>query len=117
MEFFKMGGFPMFIILLFGAIAVVNAARFAWAPSPGRVPYLVALGVLLVIAGVGGTATDFMAVATQVPSRPEWANDPQVGLIVLAGFGESMAPTIFASGMVMAETLLVALGLRRLQTA
>ena len=114
MEFFRMGGFPMFLILIFGAIAVVNAARFAWAPSPGRVPYQIALGAAIVFAGLGGTATDLMTVALRVPSNPDWANDPQVGLIVLTGFGESMAPTILALGALIAQSLLVALGLRRL---
>lgn len=115
MDFFRMGGFPMFVILVFGAIAVVNAARFAWAPGPGRVPYQVALGAAILFAGLGGAATDLMTVALQVPANPDWATDPQVGLIVLAGFGESMAPVVLATGMLIAQALLVALGLRRLQ--
>lgn len=114
MEFFRAGGFPMFLILVFGLVAVVNAARFAWAPGPGRVPYQVALGLTILFAGLGGTAVDLMTVAMHVPNNPEWANDPQVGLIVLMGFGESMTPTILAFGMLIAQTLLVALGLRRL---
>ena len=114
MEFFRAGGFPMFVILVFGALALVNAARFAWAPGPGRVPYQVALGAAILFAGLGGTAVDLMTVALTVPSRPEWANDPQVGLIVLTGFGESMAPTVLAFGALIAQALLVGLGLRRL---
>jgi hypothetical protein len=114
MEFFRNGGFPMIVILVFGALALVNAARFAWAPGPGRVPYQLALGATILFAGLGGTATDLMTVALRVPSIPEWANDPQVGLIVLQGFGESMSPTILAFGALIAQSLLVALGLRRL---
>lgn len=115
MDFFRMGGFPMYVILVFGLVAVVNAARFAWAPGPGRVPYQVALGGVIVFAGAGGAAVDLMTVATTVPSHPEWSADPQVGLIVLQGVGESMAPVVLATGMLMAQALLVALGLRRLQ--
>lgn len=114
MDFIRMGGFPMIVILVFGALALVNAARFAWAPGPGRVPYQVALGVTILLAGLGGTATDLMTVALTVPQREEWANDPQVWLIVLTGFGESMAPTVLAAGALIAQSLLVALGLRRL---
>jgi hypothetical protein len=114
MDFFRMGGFPMIVILVFGLLALANAARFAWAPGPGRVPYQIALGGAILCAGVAGTASDLMTVALTVPSRPEWANDPQVWLIVLTGFGESMAPTVFAMGMLLAQSLLVALGLRRL---
>ena len=109
-----MGGFPMFLNLVFGLVGLVNAARFAWVPGPGRVPYQVALGVAILFAGLGGTATDLMTVALHVPANEEWANDPQVGLIVLTGFGESMAPTILAMGTLIAQSLLVALGLRRL---
>ncbi len=114
MDFFRMGGFPMFLILVFGAVALVNAARFAWAPGPGRIPYQLALGAAILFAGLGGTAVDLMTVATRVPANPELAADPQVWLIVLMGFGESMAPTILATGALIGQALLVALGLRRL---
>jgi hypothetical protein len=114
MDFFRMGGFPMVVIVVFGALALVNAARFAWAPGPGRVPYQLALGAAILFAGLGGTAVALMTVALTVPSRPEWANDPQVAMIVLTGFGESMAPAVLALGALIAQALLVALGLRRL---
>lgn len=114
MDFFRSGGFPMFVILVFGAIALVNAARFAWAPGPGRVPYQIALGAAILFAGLGGAAVDLMTVALTVPSRPEFAEDPQVWLIVLVGFGESMAPIVLAFGALIAQSLLVGLGLRRL---
>jgi hypothetical protein len=115
MDFFLMGGFPMFAIVVFGALALVNGARFAWAPSPGRVPYQLALGAAIVFAGVGGSAVDLMTVATHVPANPELANDPQVWLIVLVGIGESTTPTILACGALLAQSLLIALGLRRLE--
>ena len=104
----------MFVIVVFGGLALVNAARFAWAPGPGRVPYQVALGAAILFSGLGGTAVDLMTVAMKVPANPEWAADPQVGLIVLTGFGESMAPTILAMGALISQALLVALGLKRL---
>ncbi len=113
MDFFRMGGFPMFVIVVFGALALVNAARFAWAPSPGRVPYQVALGAAILFAGLAGTAVDLMTVALRVPSNPEWAERPDVWLLVLTGFGESLAPTILAMAALLAQSLLVALGLRR----
>lgn len=114
MEFFRVGGFPMWVITVFGVLALVHAARFAWAPSPGRVGHLVALGFAVLFAGVSGTAVDLMTVGLQVPSRPEWSQSPDLPLIVLTGFGESMAPIVLATGLLMAESLLVALGLRRL---
>lgn len=113
MTFFQAGGFPMFVIVVFGLLGVVNAARFAWAPSQGRVPYLVALGAAVLFAGVGGSAVDIMTVSVKVPANPEWAQSPDLGLILLVGLGESMAPTILAMGVLIAQSLLVALGLRR----
>ncbi len=112
MEWFVMGGFPMVVIVVFGLVGIVNAARFAWAPSPGRVAYLTALGVAL--AGVGGMATDLIAVSVQVPAHPEWVAESGLGMIVLQGVGESLTPVVLASGMLIAQSLLVALGLRRL---
>ena len=108
------GGFPMWVIVVFGLLGVVNAGRFAWAPSPGRVRYLVAIGLAVLFAGVGGTATDIMAVCFHVPQNEEWAHSPDLHLILLQGLGESMAPIIFASGMLIAQAILAALGLRRL---
>lgn len=114
MEWFRMGGFPMVVLAVFGLIGVINAARFAWAPGPGRLGYLVALGVTVLFAGVGGVATDLIAVSVQVPQHPEWVAESGLGMVVLQGVGESLTPLVLATGILMAQSLLVALGLRRL---
>jgi len=114
MSWFMMGGFPMFVIVIFGLLGVVNAARFAWAPSPGRIGYLVALGVAVVAAGVGGMAIDLVTVSVNVPAHPEWYADGSLPLVVLTGVGESLTPIVLATGVIVAQSLLVALGLRRL---
>ncbi|GDX79019.1 hypothetical protein LBMAG42_08300 [Deltaproteobacteria bacterium] len=114
MEWFAMGGFPMIVIVVFGLVGIVNAARFAWAPGPGRVGYLAALGVAVALAGVGGMAVDLIAVSVHVPEHPEWVAENGLGMIVLQGVGESLTPIVLASGLLIAQSLLVALGLRRL---
>lgn len=114
MEFFRLGGFPMLVIVVFGLLGVVQAARFAWAPGPGRVAYQVALGAAILFAGIGGVAVDLVAVATQVPAHPEWIAESGLGVLVLVGVGESLTPLVLASGVLIAQALLVALGLRRL---
>ncbi len=113
MWFFLIGGFPMWLVTFFGALALFNAGRYAWAPSPGRLPHTVALGVVVALSGVLGVATDLMTVALQVPQNEEWARSPEVAMIVLTGVGESLAPAVLASGLLVAQALLVALGLRR----
>ncbi len=114
MVYFMMGGFPMMVILVFGLLGVVNAARFAWAPGPGRLGYLLALGAGVLFAGIGGVAVDLIAVAVNVPQHPEWIAESGLGLLVLQGVGEALTPLVFSTGMLMAQALLMALGLRRL---
>ena len=109
-----MGGFPMFVIVVFGLMGVANAARFAWAPGPGRVAYQVALGLAVLFAGVGGVATDLIAVSVQVPAHPEWVAESGLMMLVLQGVGESLTPLVLATGALIAQSLLMALGLRRL---
>ena len=105
----------MVVILVFGLVGAVNAARYAWAPGPGRLPYLAALAWVIATAGVAGFAVDLMTVCIQVPAHAEWAEGTTVGLVVLQGVGESLAPVVFAAGFLLAHGLLVALGLRRAQ--
>lgn len=114
MQFFINGGFPMFVILVFGLVGAVSAARYAWAPGPGRLPYLFALAGVIGLAGATGFATDLMAVCTQVPNHPEWLEGTTLGMIVLQGLGEALSPVVFAGGFMLAHGLLVALGLKRL---
>ena len=108
------GGFPMIVIVVVGLLALVAAARFAWSPAPGRLPYIGALALAVGSSAIAGVAVDLVAVSTKVPANPEWADSPDLPLIVLAGFGESLAPAILGAGIVAVTALLVATGLRRL---
>ncbi len=114
LQFFMNGGFPMFVILVFGLVGAVSAARYAWAPGPGRLSYLGALAVVIGLAGATGFATDLMAVCTQVPNHPEWTEGSSLGMVLVEGLGESLSPVVFAGGFLLAHGLLVALGLKRL---
>jgi hypothetical protein len=114
LAFFLAGGFPMVLILLFGLVAVGSAARFAWLPEAARLGPVVALSAALVALSTGGVAACLLTVATRVTNDPEWSASPDVWLIVLAGFGESLAPAVLGSAFVAATALLSAVGLRRL---
>ena len=115
MLFFMMGGFPMFLITLFGLLGVGGAARYAWAPGPGRLPHLLALSGVILVGGMGGLAVDLMTVFTKVPGDPALSQSPELPLILLVGIGESLAPVVLAAGFLIAQGLLIALGLRRAQ--
>ena len=61
MQFFLAGGFPMILITVFGAVAVVSAVRFAFGPRIGRLVHLCASCVALLSAGTAGVAATFDA--------------------------------------------------------
>ena len=71
-DFFLAGGFPMVLIAVFGAIAVISAVRFAMAPQLGRLVHLAVLCVALATAGVAGVAACLRAVSVNVSAHPEW---------------------------------------------
>lgn len=114
MQFFLNGGFPMMVILVFGLLGAISAARYAWAPGPGRLPYLGALAGVITIAGLTGFAVDLMMVCLQVPAHPEWLEGTTLGMIVLQGIGEALSPVVLAGGFLLAKGLLIALGLKRM---
>src|SRR5262245_13178706 len=94
LEMFRAGGFPMWAILAFGLFDLSLGARFAFRPERRLLPVIVALGCAVLFSVFAGTAKDFATVGMQVPHRPELANSPQIHLIILEGFAESMSPSI-----------------------
>ena len=107
------GGVPMVFVVVFGLVAVLAAARFAYAPGDGRFGHLVALCASVAAASLAGCAADLMAVAVHVSGNEEWTSSPDFPVIVLMGFGESMSPLILGFGLVAATAILSAIGLRR----
>jgi hypothetical protein len=108
------GGAPMWAILLFGLANLLAALRFAVRPVRGRLPAIAALALAVLFSVACGVMADIAAVGSKVPSRPEWANDPKIHLILLRGLAESMAPGILGFSTLSMVALLCAVGLRRL---
>lgn len=117
MTWFMGGGLSMVFVLVFGLMAVALAAWFAGSPGTGDVRSHVALGVAVLAASLCGVMTDLTAVATQVPANPEWAQSPDLAMILLVGLGESLAPGVLGFALVAVQALLVSFGLRRLPAA
>lgn len=107
------GGFPMLFVLVFGAVGLVSALRYAWSPAPGRLGHIAATGMAVLFSALAGVAADLMMVTIRVNETPEWANSPDLHLILLAGLGESLAPAVLGFSILAVTALFVALGLRR----
>ncbi|MCA9613514.1 MAG: hypothetical protein H6721_21235 [Sandaracinus sp.] len=114
LEFFRAGGWPMFVVLLFGGLTLAAAIRFARQPRVETVGTVRALSTATVFAALGGLVTDLAAVFHHVPNNPEWAQSPQVGMIVLVGLAESMAPAMLGFAFLSMAWLVTAVGTRRL---
>jgi hypothetical protein len=113
-QFFQAGGFAMWWVLAFGAFDLVLGALFAFRPDRRKLPAIVAMGAAVLFSVLAGTAADLAAVGMTIPNRPEWADSPKVGLIILEGFGESMAPGILGFSLLSLVCLECAVGLRKL---
>ena len=107
------GGIPVVFVVAFGLLSIGAAARYAYAPADGRFGHIVALCSSVTFASLAACAADLMTVASSVSGNDEWANSPQMPVIVLAGFGEAMSPLILGFAMVSAAALLTAVGQRR----
>lgn len=106
------GGAPSIVIVLFGLIAIASAVGFALRPDPTRLPHLWALCAAVLLSSVCGVATDLAAVSQHVAENE--ALQAQLGLIVLVGVGESMAPLILGTALLSIVALVTAIGLRRM---
>jgi hypothetical protein len=113
---FEAGGYVMWIVLLFGALAIFAAARFAWRPDPAQLDRIQQLSRAVAWAIVNGVASDLAAVASHIADRDDWAHSPDFALLVLRGFGESMSPAVLGGGALSVVALLCAAGHARLQT-
>jgi hypothetical protein len=114
LEFFRAGGWVMFVVLLFGGLSLAAAIRFARTPRTETVGAVRALSTATIFAVIGGVAADLATVFTKVPNHPEWSQSPQVGLIVLTGLGESLTPAILGFAFLAVAWLVTAVGARRL---
>ncbi len=115
-EFFKMGGFPMWFVLAFGGLTLAAAVSFARRPMERQVGMIRGMSIATVFVILSAMAVAMMTVATRVPLNEAWANDPKVWLIVLTGFGESLTPAVLGFSFLAMAWLVTALGVRRMGT-
>jgi hypothetical protein len=110
MFFFVSGGFPMVFVVVFGAVALLAAIRFALDPVRGSLRPIVAYGLAVALMSVAGFAVD-LRFATAAAARFE---DPDERLAVaLQGLSESLAPPILGFALLAVVALICGVGLRR----
>ena len=114
-RFFMAGGYPMWIVTIFGLICLVTAIRFTWKADARKLAIVRAMTWATVFAILSGVLSDFMAVMWKVPENPEWATSPELHLIIMVGLGEAVTPGVLGFTLLALAWMFVAIGTRRLQ--
>ena len=105
MEWFSLGGYPMWVTLVFGVLSIGAAARYAVRPERRFVPLVVSLGSMTFLSGslgfVAGVGQSLNALDL-VPADRRW--------IWMLGVGESLVNVAFALSLVACATLAMVVG-------
>lgn len=107
------GGFPSYVILLFGFIAVASAIGFAVRPEARKLPHIGALSAAVLCSVVAGVAADLIAVSKYFESKGGELGDT-FGTILVIGIGESLAPVVLGFSFLSIVALVSAIGFKRL---
>ena len=111
-DFFRAGGFNMFVLLALGIPAWIAGAKFARNASPQRLSIIRALTWAIAFAILVGVAAGLASTCKYVVSVPEAQKDPLPYL--LQGFAETMTNAILGGGFLVITWILVAVGVRRM---
>ena len=111
---FKSGGFSIWFVLLLGLIALAASALFLRRPDERRLEFIRAMSKATLYSIGAGVFACLAAVFVHVPANPEWAQSPDIHLIVMEGLAESTTPGILGFGLLSLTAFLTALGIRRL---
>jgi len=109
---FRNGGFPMFFVVGFGAIALGTAFWHALRPDARHEGFIKWMSAATLMAILNGFVSDLATVAHYV-SQEEMASEQRIR-ILLEGFDESMSPGILGFAFLALAALLTAVGRRRL---
>jgi hypothetical protein len=111
LEFFKDGGWSMFVILAFGCVVLVTAGYFAVRPDARHEGFIKWMSFALVCSVLVGLASDFGAV---FHNTRDIANDTERDRTMAQGYAECMSPPIMGFGFLTLAAMLAAIGRRRL---
>jgi hypothetical protein len=114
LENWQDGGWGMWFLLVFGALAVTSAARFAWKGDHRLRAFILWMAVTTLASSALSFATGMIKVLGYV-AHP---SDPEQRLVILVeGTKEALNCITFGLMLVTLTTLLVAIGYRRYPTS
>ena len=107
------GGAPMWLVLLFGIIAMAAAAFFAWRPDETKIGFIRAMStttVFLMVAGFAAGMAMTLHRAAHLPAvdRGDWP------VYLMIGSSESLSAIILGGTLLALVWLITAIGFRRL---
>lgn len=104
------GGFPIWFVLAFGALALFCAGRFAF--RPGVLPWRLALALscATLFAVLTAVAADLAEVGHQAPTYLARHPNESLTSVLLQGFAEAMSPAIMGFSMLTVVAMFIALG-------
>jgi len=111
LEFFRDGGWSMFVILLFGFISLASAAFFAARPDGKHEGFIQWMSRATMWASLVGVFTDFGTVFGVVC---EMKDADERTRILLEGSKECMSPLVMGFAFLTLTAFLTAIGRRRL---
>lgn len=114
MEFMRHGGYSMWVVLLFGGIAMTSAVIFAFRPEESRLGFIRAMSTATVFATLSGLAANLAATFHTVTSTEEYHSYPDIALVPMVGISESLATPILGFTLLGIVWFILAIGLRRL---
>jgi hypothetical protein len=106
---FHDGGFPMWITMVFGLLAIGAAARYALQPLRRYLPLVMSLGGMTLVSGAFGLVAGLIKSLRALPQV-----GPDQRWIWMVGLGESLQNVAFALALVAVATLAVTIGAWRL---
>ena len=113
LDFFKEGGFAMWVILFVGFFLVGAALRFAIRPHAAQKEHLKYLSLATITASIHGLIMDLGAVFN-FTADSEKVSDAMLPRVLLEGFKESTRPITFGGGLLVIAFVLMAIGSSRL---
>lgn len=114
LEFMHMGGFAMWLVLVFGLLTLGIAIVQIVKPRGTREPFFRALSRATLFATLSGLAAGIAATMIRAPAFKEQSGAPDLAPVVMAGLGESLCNAILGFSLLAVAWFIFAFGTRRL---